>query len=319
MKNPDFESDVRTNGIEALNKLATTEFYPGELTAAEADDVVAVIANSQPIHDGFYETAKDLRIISRWGVGFENVNQKKANEVGVIITTSPVHMDTVAEYTIAQWTATLKRTYTLNHLSHGGDFSLIRTFDIEGGSLGLLGFGRIGQEVAKRAIPLLGEKGRLLVYDIRPDIHEVAAKYGAEVVDDPKTLFEQCDTVSLHVAGDDTIVTYDLLCAMQPHASLINPSRGNLVDDDAVSRAIRENRLFYYVVDDPVNGPRAIHEGNPRIICTNHNGGMTVGSCTRLDQCTFDQITNAIEGHQPEHILNPEVLDHPRVKAFLNA
>ncbi len=319
LQNPDFESDVRSNGIAALNKMATTEFYPDELTAAEAENVVAVIANSKPIHDGFYETAKDLRIIARWGVGFENVNQRKANEVGVIITTSPVHMDTVAEYTIAQWTATLKRTYTLNHLSHGGDFSLIRTFDIEGGSLGLLGFGRIGQEVAKRAVPLLGENGRLLVYDIRPDIHEVAANYGAEVVDHPKALFEQCDTVSIHVAGDDTIVTYDLLCAMQPHASLINPSRGNLVDDDDVNRAIRENRLYYYVVDDPVNGPRAIHEGNPRIICTNHNGGMTVGSCTRLDQCTFDQITDAIEGRQPDHILNPEVLDHPRVKDFLDA
>ena len=318
MQNPDFESDVRTNGLAALGKFGTTEFYPADLTQNEAQDVIAVIANSQPIHDSFYDTAKDLRIISRWGVGFENVNQKIANEVGVIITTSPVHMDTVAEYTIAQWTATLKRTYTLNHLSHGGDFSLIRTFDIEGGSLGLFGFGRIGQEVAKRAVPLLGENGRLLVYDIRPDIQEVAGPYGAEVVDDPKMLFEQCDTVSLHVAGDETIVTYELLCAMQPHASLINPSRGNLVDDEAVNQAIREDRLHYYVVDDPVNGPRAIHEGNPRIICTNHNGGMTVGSCARLDQCTFDQVTDAIEGRQPEHILNREVLDHPRVKAFLN-
>ena len=145
MQNPDFESDVRTNGLAALGKFGTTESYPADLTQNEAQDVIAVIANSQPIHDSFYDTAKDLRIISRWGVGFENVNQKKANEVGVIITTSPVHMDTVAEYTIAQWTATLKRTYTLNHLSHGGDFSLIRTFDIEGGSLGLFGFGRIGQ------------------------------------------------------------------------------------------------------------------------------------------------------------------------------
>ena len=319
LENPDFVSDIRTNGIAALGRFGTTEFYPGDLTGAESPDVIGVVANSKPIHDAFYENNKDLRIIARWGVGFENVNQKKANEVGVIITTSPVHMDTVAEYTIAQWLATLKRTYTLNHLSHGGDFSLIRTFDIEGGSLGLLGFGRIGQEVAKRARPLLGSTGRLLVYDIRPDIHEVAAKYDAQVVDDPKALFEQCDTVSLHVAGDTTLVTYDLLCAMQPHASLINPSRGNLVDDQAVSRAIRENRLYYYVVDDPVNGPRAIHEGNPRVICTNHNGGMTVGSCTRLDGCTFKQVTDAIEGRRPEHILNPEVLDHPRVRAFLTA
>ena len=189
---------------------------------------------------------------------------------------------------------------------------------MEGGSLGLFGFGRIGQEVAKRAVSMLGETGRLLVYDVRSDIHEVAAQYGAEVVDNPKALFEQCDTVSIHVAGDDTIVTYDLLCAMQPHASLINPSRGNLVDDEAVNRAIRENRLYYYVVDDPANGPRAIHEGHPRVICTNHNAGITIGSVKRLDACTFKQVTDAVEGRLPEHILNTPVLEHPRVKEFYN-
>ena len=314
---PDFESQTRTDGLESLKQFGDVEFYPGDLTAAEADDVLGVIANSRPIHTEFYQQAKDLRIIARWGVGFENVNQPAANEAGVLITTSPVHMATVAEYAIAQWMATLKRTYTLNHMSHGGDFSLIRTYDAEGSTLGLYGFGRIGQQMAKRAKPLLGDSGRLLIYDIRPDIAELAAECGGEAVNDPATLFEQCDAVSLHVSGDDTIVTYDLLERMQPHASLINPSRGNLVNDEDVNRAIREERLFYYVVDDPVNDSRAIHEGNPRIICTNHNGGITTASVARLDTCCVKQVTDAIEGRQPEHILNTPALDHPRVKQFL--
>jgi len=313
----DFRSDFRTAGIDSLRKFGDVEFYPGELTAQETPDVVGVIANSKPIHTEFYEQAKNLRIVARWGVGFENVNQEAANQAGVIITTSPVHMSTVAEYAIAQWLATLKRTYTLNNMSHSGDFSLAKTYDAEGSTLGLYGFGRIGQQTAKRARPLLGESGRLLVYDIRPDIKELAAEYGAESVDDPAALFEQSDTVSLHVAGEDTIVTYDLLEKMKPHASLINPSRGNLVNDDEVNRAIREDKLFYYVVDDPVNGPRAIHEGHLRIICTNHNGGITTASVERLDGCCIQQVTDAIEGRQPDHILNPTVLDHPRVKEFL--
>ena len=103
---------------------------------------------------------------------------------------------------------------------------------------------------------------------------------------------------------------------MKPHASLINPSRGNLVDDAAANRAVSENRLWYYVVDDPVNGPRAIHKDHPRIICTNHNAGMTVESGIRLDLCTIKQVTDAIQGRAPAHVLNPEVLEHPRVKAF---
>ena len=318
-ENKQFESEPRSQGLEALAKLTDVEVYTArDMTAEHADGVVAVIADSALFHRSFYEAAKDLRIIARWGVGYDKVNADVATEHGVIITVSPVHMDTVAEYAIAQWMATLKRVYTLNRLSHGGDFSIIRTYDAQRSTLGLYGFGRIGQQVALRARPLLGEEGRLLVYDVRSDINELARQFGAEAVPSPLDLFRECDTVSLHVSGDDTIVGYDELCAMRPHASLINPSRANLVDDQAVRRAIDEERLCYYVVDDPVNGPREIHKGHPRIICTNHNAGITVQSTIRLDRQTFEQVTDAIHGRKPNHILNPAVLDHPRVRGFLH-
>ena len=272
--NDQYDSEPRRQGLAKLAELGQAEVYAQkEMRAEHAADVTAVIADSSPFTRGFYEAADRLRIIARWGVGYEKVNVDLATEHGVLVTITPVHMDTVAEYTISQWMATLKRTYTLNRMSHGGDFSIIRTFDVQGSTLGLYGFGRIGQQVALRAKPLLRENGRLLVYDTRPDIGQLADQFGAKAVDDPRTLFVESDTVSLHVSGDDTIVDYDLLCAMRPHASLINPSRGNLVDDQAVHRAISQDRLYYYVVDDPVNGPREIHRDHPRIICTNHNGG----------------------------------------------
>jgi D-3-phosphoglycerate dehydrogenase len=319
METPDYDSEDRRAALQQLGQIAQLEPYPlgQEMQTEQAEGVIGVIADSSPFHDSFYRDGKDLRLVTRWGVGFDQVNVKAATALGVVICVAPVHMDTVAEYAITQWLATLKRVYTLNHLSHGGDFSIIRTFDAQATTLGLYGFGRIGQQTALRANPLLGERGKLLVYDIRPDIKEVAAEFGAEAVDDPMQLFERCDTVSLHVAGDDPIVSYEHLCAMKPHASLINPSRGNLVDDEAVNRAIREEKLYYYVVDDPVNGPRAIHKDHPRIICTNHNGGITQESVVRLDLQTIEQVTDAINGREPAHILNREVLDHPRVRAWL--
>ena len=106
---------------------------------------------------------------------------------------------------------------------------------------------------------------------------------------------------------------------MLPHASLINPSRGNLVDDAAVHAAIEAGTLYYYVVDDPLNGSRAIHHHHPRIIATNHSAGITVESSARLDQATFDQVSAAVAGRRPAHILNPEVLDHPRITGWMNA
>lgn len=315
--NPRLDLEARRLGLEKLAEIGNVEDQPSELTDREAEGVIAVIADSAPFRDSFYEAAVDLRVVARWGVGFDKVNVEAATKHGVLVTVTPVHMDTVAEYTIAQWLATLKRVYTLNRNSHEGNFEIIPTYEAQGSTLGLYGFGRIGQEVAKRARPLLGESGRLLVYDIRPDIEEVSAPFGAEIVDRPEVLFEEATTVSLHVSGDETIVTRDQLRLMKPHASLINPSRGNLVDDNDVNQAIRDECLCYYVVDDPVNGPRAIHKGHPRIICTNHNGGITLESTERLDAKSFEQVTDAILGRRPQHILNEEVLDHPRVKSWL--
>jgi D-3-phosphoglycerate dehydrogenase len=317
--NTEFASESRERGLQALGRLGDVVPYTKQLfEGADAESVIAVIADSARFEDSFYEAASDLRIVSRWGVGFDQVNPEAATANGVLVTLTPVHMDAVAEYTIAQWMATLKRVYTLNRLSHGGDFSIIRTFEAQGSTLGLYGFGRIGQQVALRAKTLLGDNGRLLVYDTRPDIADLAQQYGAESVSDPMELFQTCDTVSLHVAGDATIVFYEQLAAMQPHASLINPSRGNLVDDNDVFRAIEENELCYYVVDDPVNGTRAVHKDHPRIICTNHNGGITVESVMRLDNKTFEQVTDTLEGRRPEHILNEAVLDHPKVRDHLS-
>ncbi len=317
-ENPEFDTTERREALADLGKFGELSIHPRELTEEHADGVIGVIASSVPFHESFYQAAESLRIIARWGVGYETVNVDLATQYGVIATIAPEHMVTVAEYAIAQWLATLKRVYTLNRASHSGDFGLIKTHEAMGSTLGLYGFGRIGQEVARRARPLLGEEGRLLVYDVRPDIAERAAEFGAEAVDSPLVLFKESDTVSLHLSGADTVVGYEELCAMKPHASLINPSRGNLVDDAAANRAVSENRLWYYVVDDPVNGPREIHKDHQRIICTNHNAGMTVESGIRLDLRTIGQVRDAIEGRAPAYILNPEVLEHPRVKAFCN-
>lgn len=315
-KNDEFASEERQKGLAYLSTLGQLVDEPETLGRDDAKGVIASIASSSYYSDEFYEAASDLRVVARWGVGFDQVNVPAATRNGVIITVTPVHMDAVAEYTVAQWMATLKRVYTLNHLSHQGDFSIIRTYEAQYTTLGLYGCGRIGQEVAQRVQALLGENGRLLMYDLRPDIEEIAEKYRAEVVSSPEELFERSDTVSLHVSGDATIVDYDLLCRMQPHASLINPSRGNLVNDDDVNRAINEDKLCYYVVDDPVNGPREIHKGNARIICTNHNAGITVESTKRLDAKGIEQVADAIQGRLPQHILNPEVLEHDRVKSW---
>ena len=317
VQNPDYDSAIRRDGLKRLDQLAELQPYDGTLKVRDAKDVVGVIADAGPIQDRFYENASDLRIISRWGVGYDNLNVELATKFGIMITIAPEHMESVAEYTIALWMATLKRVDTLNRLAHTGDSSFVITYEAKGSTLGLYGFGRIGQAVAVRAKPLLGDDGKLLVYDVRPDIKQLADRFDAVCIDNPLTLFRDSDVVSLHVSGNETIVGDEQLRVMKPHASLINPSRGGLVDDEAIHRAVREDRVWSYVVDDPTDGPRKIHRNQPRIVCTNHNAGLTVQSAMRLDGRTIGQVHDALQGREPPHLLNPEVLDHPRVKAFL--
>ena len=139
--NPEFASSDREKGLEHLRSLGELVDEPAILTADHAPDLIASIAASSVYTDEFYEAATDLRIVARWGVGFDQVNVEGATRNGVIITITPVHMDAVAEYAVAQWMATLKRVYTLNRLSHQGDFSIIRTYEAQHTTLGLYGCG----------------------------------------------------------------------------------------------------------------------------------------------------------------------------------
>ena len=119
---------------------------------------------------------------------------------------------------LAQWFATLKRVYTLNKASHSGDFGLIKTHEVMGSTLGLYGFGRIGQEVARRARPLLGEDleegGFWFTMSVQTSLNSQRNSV-AEAVDTPMTLFEESDTVSLHLSGADTVVGYEEFCAIE--------------------------------------------------------------------------------------------------------
>ena len=310
---PDFDSQIRRDALAQLSRHGEVEPYDGELGAERGGgDVAAVIASSLWIHPEFYDASPELRLVARYGVGFEKVHIDLCTRRGILVTCAPEHMQTVAEYTIAQWLATLKRLYTLNRNAHGGDPGLMVTYEAAGTTLGLYGFGRIGQAVAERARPLLGPEGTLLVYDVRPDIADLAARHGAEAVGDPLELFRRSDAVSLHLAGDRPVVTWEELRRMQPHAALLNPSRGNLVVDADVKRALDAGHLFYYVIDDPVRDGREIHRDHPRVIATNHNAGITAQSTARLDRRTVNQVIDVLEGRVPPHLLNPEALSHPR-------
>lgn len=316
---PEFDNPGRQQGLSDLARYGSVEMYPikEELTAPDARDVVAMIADASMFADDFYEEADQLRIISRRGVGFESVNLDLATRTGVLVTIAPEHVETVAEFSIAMWLACMRRVFALNQLGHGGTKELMAGLEVRGSTLGIYGLGRIGQWVARKARPLVGDEGRVLAYDVRPDLDEVCDRLDVEHVTHPRTLMRESDAVAIHVSGSDRIVTEDLLACMKPHASLINPSRGGLVDPDAVKNAIQNERLFYYAVDEPLVNDLATLRGVDRVIATSHCSGITPSSFERLDRKCFAQVIDALEGRRPDDIVNEDVLQHPRVREWL--
>ena len=207
------------------------------MTAEHAPGVVAVIANSARFTPGFYDAAEDLRIIARWAVGFDQVNVEVATEHGVLVTVTPVHMTTVAEYAITQWLATMKRTYMLNNMSHGGDFSIIRTYEIEGSTLGLYGFGRIGRKLGQLMRPLVKN---VVYYD------EIGADVDWATPMELYDVLQTADLLSMHLpatAQTQHIINRETLAVMKDTAILINAARGALVDGWALAAALNEGRL----------------------------------------------------------------------------
>ena len=122
--NDDYASDEREQGLAHLRTQGELVDEPAILGPEHAPDLIASIASSSLYTDEFYEAASDLRIVARWGVGFDKVNVAAATRHGVIITVTPVHMDAVAEYAIAQWMATLKRVYKYETYSKNTVFTL---------------------------------------------------------------------------------------------------------------------------------------------------------------------------------------------------
>ena len=88
-RNDAFASDTRRRGLERLAGIAELEDYDGDLTADKVDGVIGVIANSALVHREFYEQGEDLRLIARWGVGYDKVQIDIATELGVAVTVSP--------------------------------------------------------------------------------------------------------------------------------------------------------------------------------------------------------------------------------------
>lgn len=245
-------------GISALQAAGHEVVVSEKDGALTHDELLAALAErpyegvvsllSDTIDATVLDAAPQLKIVSNYAVGYNNIDVPTLTERGVLVTNTPgVLTDTVAEYTMALLLAVAKRIVEADGYTRAGKYEgwapeLFLGSDLKGKQLGIIGAGRIGSAVAHRAKHGFGMD--VCYSDINPSAELDSA--GCQFCDSLDTLLAQSDVVSIHVPlleATKHLINADRIAQMKPEAYLINTSRGPVIDEAALVTALQNGTI----------------------------------------------------------------------------
>ncbi|MGZ4120633.1 MAG: 2-hydroxyacid dehydrogenase [Actinomycetota bacterium] len=274
--------------------------------AAEAEFIIAALA---PVDGSLIKRCPNLRLIQVPGHGFEHVDVEAARAAGVPVATvasSGAEAHTVAEWAIVMAAAASRRLPEGHNALKRGEFANVTlmqagVFELAGKTIGIVGLGRIGREVAKRA---RGFDMRIVYHDAFRPGEDVERDLGVEYRD-LDALLAEADVITLHVpqtARTTALIGARELGLMKSEAILVNTSRGPVVDHDALVEALRSKRIRAAALD--VYDPEPPPPDDPLLGLDNvtlspHMAGMTAESLLRILQAAMANCNRVARGEQP--------------------
>jgi D-3-phosphoglycerate dehydrogenase / 2-oxoglutarate reductase len=302
------------SALEAAVREVIYNPYGRPLKSAEVgpllNDVDGFIAGIDEVDASALEEADRLRIIARYGVGIDRVDVAAATAKGIVVTNTPgANSAAVAELTIALILSLARHIIRADGAVRRGGWPVLDGIGIRGKTVGLVGFGSVGREVATR---LKGFDCRLLASDPYVET-QIADRYGASLVPLEK-LVSEADFVSLHAPATEAtvgMVNEEFLSLMKNGAFLINTARGDLIDDHALIAALESGRLQGAALDcfsqEPPDRSSKLFQ-LPSVIVTPHTAAHTDDAISQMGWTALGCCLAALRGETPEHIVNPEVL-----------
>src|SRR5687767_13593616 len=284
------------DGADAV--LASTDHYNAEVLGSPA--------------------ASELKLISRWGVGYDAIDVAAATARGIVVAYVPGLLnETVADFTFALLLAIARRIH-IGHLDMTqGQWRGVWGHDVHGKTLGILGCGRIGTAMARRAT---GFGMRLLSYDLCDNPE--AQKLGVKLVS-LEQLLEESDFISLHAAltkENRGLIGEAQLRRMKPTAYIINTARGALIDETALAKALTENWIAGAALDafivEPLPADHPLRKA-PNVLLTPHLASFARETGERVSLCAAQAIADLQQGRKPQFVVNPEVFDSAALRTTL--
>jgi phosphoglycerate dehydrogenase-like enzyme len=260
--------------------------------------------------------AARLKIISRWGVGYDAVDVPTATQQGIVVAYTPGLLnETVADYAFALLLSVARRVHQGHLALHEGVWQSAWGHDIHGKTLGLLGCGRIGQAVARRA----------KAFELRVIAHDPTPSLAAQSIDveyvSLDELLSLSDFLSLHAAltpENRGMLGRAQLQRMKPTAYLINTARGALIDEAALVQALQEGRIAGAALDafttEPLPADHALRSA-PNLLITPHQASFARETGERVSLTAAQAIVDLMQGRRPQFTVNPEVYDSPVLRA----
>jgi gluconate 2-dehydrogenase len=300
--------DVRSNQEDRI-------FSPEELQKELSGVVGALVAGSERIDANALANAKDLKIVANISVGYNNFDVPAITAAGVMATNTPdVLTDTTADFGFALLMATARRITESEHwvrAGHWDKWSIVNNplgMDLHHSTVGIIGMGRIGQGIAKRALGF----GMNVIYHNRSHLSDADEKAcGAKYVS-KEELLRTADHVVLvlpYSAESHHTIGAKEIALMKPTATLINIARGGIVDDEALAQALREKRIFAAGLDvfegEPKVHPELLKLSN--VVLAPHIASATEKTRRAMVDLAVDNLRAALDGKKPPSLINVEV------------
>ncbi|WFA08531.1 hydroxyacid dehydrogenase [Tissierella sp. Yu-01] len=317
MKKVLITSPVHKDGINMLEEKFEVIISPNEDKETLINlcrDVDAIIVRLANIDKDIIDAAKNLKIIAKHGAGVDNVDVKYATEKGIyVVNTGNANSLSVAEHTIAAILAVFKRVTIIDNAVRNDNWYVKndnRSLNYTGKTLGLIGVGSIGSEVARMARN--GFLMKVIAFDPYAN-KEKAGESGIEIIDNLEEIFKTADIISIHTPlTKETrgFINKELLQLLKPTAVFANFARGEIVDEEYLAEMLKEKRIFGAALDAFSQEP--LPKDSPfysleNVILSPHAGTFTDDCRSKMAQYLAEDIIGFFKGQQPIRLVNREL------------
>ncbi len=299
--NLDIDSEIKSSGFTISRGPANHDLAQ---LASSLESATAWIAGTGLITKEHLDLAPNLKIIARYGVGVEAVDLQLAKERGIFVTNTPgANSDAVAELSIGLMLAALRHVAFGDNQVRADKWETIPGQELGSLTVGVVGFGRIGQGVASK---LSGFGSKLLAFD--PYATKEAFKNGVTQVATLEELVQQCDVITLHAPGSEVLLNAETLKIAKPGVIIINTARAGLVDEKALATALRKRSVGSYASDvlsvenSKQASPLLAEDLKKFVTLTPHIGAQTIQAIDKMGSMAWANVKAVLAGEPP---INP--------------